>query len=102
MKVNTKGILDGWSTLAVCLRCFLSAGVHVKSRTKAQVWRLSKEETERVDKAGEDWVDGLIRHDWSSGQVPPSIMKFGAPIVSGLWDQTHSFVRNLALMSCTV
>ena len=42
--------------------------------------------------ASEDWVDGLIRHDWSSGQVPPQIMTFGAPIVSGLWDQTHSFV----------
>ena len=36
----------------------------------------------------------LIQHDWKSGNVPPQIMQFGAPIVSGLWDQTHSFVSN--------
>ena len=36
----------------------------------------------------------LIQHDWKSGNVPPQIMQFGAPIVSGLWDQTHSFVSH--------
>ena len=48
---------------------------------KSEVNLIKTEETSAKEASSDDLVDGLIRHDWSSGELPPQIMQFGAPIV---------------------